>query len=223
MELNADRQVSLPSNRWIGDVTINSSLARKLRPPPSSRLSLRAVARGGSGLDTLHQGRGRKLVAVRPKGPNRRPPRPTSIWTRVAGPGLHYCAGAAMNGSISRRPKRNSGAASIMSSFKNRGEILMSLRSLAILLSISVLAMGAGIARAQSASTTARQALGAFPCPSGDSSCGNGAAPAPKPLKRKHRKHAESAELNSDGSNPNQKIEAAPPNDPQYDDPGPEQ
>ena len=53
-------------------------------------------------------------------------------------------------------------------------------RSLAILLSISVLAIGAGIARAQDASTTDRQALSAFPCPSGDSSCGNGVSPAAK-------------------------------------------
>ena len=106
------------------------------------------------------------------------------------------------------------------------GEVLMSLRSLAILLSISVLAIGAGIARAQGASTTARQALSAFPCPSGDSSCGNGVSPAPKkPLKRKHRKREDSAELkNSEAnSNPNQKIEEAPPNDPNYTDPGPEE
>ena len=99
-------------------------------------------------------------------------------------------------------------------------------RSLAILLSISVLAIGAGIARAQGASTTARQALSAFPCPSGDSSCGNGVSPAPKkPLKRKHRKREDSAELkNSEAdSNPNQKIEEAPPNDPHYTDPGPEE
>jgi len=43
------------------------------------------------------------------------------------------------------------------------------LRSLAISTSISVLTIGAGIARAQDASTTDRQALSAFPCPSGDS------------------------------------------------------
>jgi len=98
-------------------------------------------------------------------------------------------------------------------------------RSLAILISISVVAIGAGIARAQDASTTARQALSAFPCPSGDSSCGNGVSPAPKkPLKRKHRKHEDSAgSTNSDGSNPNQKVEEAPPNDSHYTDPGPEQ
>ena len=97
-------------------------------------------------------------------------------------------------------------------------------RSLAILLSISVLAIG--IARAQDSSTTARQALSAFPCPSGDSSCGNGVSPAPKrPLKRKHRKREDSAELkNSEAdSNPGQKIEEAPPNDPRYTDPGPEE
>jgi hypothetical protein len=103
----------------------------------------------------------------------------------------------------------------------------MSIRqSLAILISISMLAIGGRIARAQSASTTARQALNAFPCPSGDSSCGNGASLAPKaPLKRKHRKHKDSAELqNSEAdSNPNQKIEQAPPNDRYYTDPGPEQ
>ncbi len=99
-------------------------------------------------------------------------------------------------------------------------------RSLAILLSISVLAIGAGIARAQSASTTARQALGAFPCPSGDSSCGNGVPSAPKkPLKRKHRKREDSAEQkNSEAEfNPSQRIEQAPPNDPYYSDPGPEE
>ena len=81
------------------------------------------------------------------------------------------------------------------------------------------------MARAQNASTTAQQALSAFPCPSGDASCGNGAAPAAKkPLKRKHHKHQESAEsTNSDGSNPDQKIETTPPNDQHYDDPGPEQ
>lgn len=117
-------------------------------------------------------------------------------------------------------------AASIMLSFSLGREVLMSLqRSLAILLSISVLAIGAGIARAQSASTTARQALSAFPCPSGDSSCGNGVSPAPKKsLKRKHRKREDSAELKNSAadSNPNQKIEEAPPNDPNYTDPGPE-
>jgi len=99
-------------------------------------------------------------------------------------------------------------------------------RSLAILLSISVLAIGAGIARAQDASTTSGQALSAFPCPSGDSSCGNGASSAPKKShKRKHREHEDSAELNNSDadSNPNQKIEQAPPNDPYYSDPGPEQ
>lgn len=96
-------------------------------------------------------------------------------------------------------------------------------RPLAILLSISLLA---GVARAQSASTTARQALGAFPCPSGDSSCGNGASPAPnKQLKRKHHKREHGPELkNSEAeSNPNQKIEEAPSNDPYYTDPGPEE
>ncbi len=98
-------------------------------------------------------------------------------------------------------------------------------RSLAILLSISVLTLGARIARAQDASTTARQAVRAFPCPSGDSSCGNGVSTAAKkPLKRKHRKHEDSAEsTNSDGSNPNQKVEEAPANDSHYTDPGPEQ
>jgi hypothetical protein len=99
-------------------------------------------------------------------------------------------------------------------------------RSLAILLSISLLAIGAGIARAQDASTTAKQALGAFPCPSGDSSCGNGApATANKPLKQKNRNRENSTELkNSEtDSNPGQKIEEAPPNDPHYTDPGPEQ
>jgi hypothetical protein len=118
-------------------------------------------------------------------------------------------------------------AALIMSSFRLGREVLMSLRrSLVILLSISVLAIGAGIARAQGASTTARQALSAFPCPSGDSSCGNGASPGPKkPLKRKHRKREDSAELKNSAadSNPNQKIEEAPPNDPYYTDPGPEE
>lgn len=106
-------------------------------------------------------------------------------------------------------------------------EVLMSLpRSLAILLSIAVLAIGGGIARAQDASTTDRRALSAFPCPSGDSSCGNGVSPARKKnLKRKHRKREDSAELkNSEAdSNPGQKIEEAPPNDPYYTDPGPEQ
>ena len=99
-------------------------------------------------------------------------------------------------------------------------------RSLAILLSISMLAIGAGIARAQSASTTAQQALSAFPCPSGDSSCGNGVSSAPKkPLKRKHHKREASAEVkNSEpDSNPNQRIEETPPNDPYYSDPGPEE
>jgi hypothetical protein len=99
-------------------------------------------------------------------------------------------------------------------------------RSLSILLFIFVVAIGPGIARAQSASTTARQALGAFPCPSGDSSCGNGVSPAPnRPFKRKHRKREDSAELKDSeaDSNPNQKIEEAPPNDPYYTDPGPEE
>jgi hypothetical protein len=118
-------------------------------------------------------------------------------------------------------------AVSIVSSFRLGREVLMSpQRSLAILFSISVLAIGTGIVRAQSASTTVRQALGAFPCPTGDSSCGNGVSPAlKKPLKRKHRKREDSAELkNSDAdSNPNQRIEQAPPNDPYYTDPGPEE
>jgi hypothetical protein len=99
-------------------------------------------------------------------------------------------------------------------------------RSLAILLSISVLAIGAGIARAHDASSTDRRALSAFPCPSGDSSCGNGVSPAPKKtLKRKRRKRDDSAESkNSEAdSNPDQKIEEAPANDAHYSDPGPEQ
>jgi hypothetical protein len=99
-------------------------------------------------------------------------------------------------------------------------------RSLAILISISVLAVGVGIARAQEASTTAQQAASAFPCPSGDSSCGNGASPVrQKPLKRKHHRREASAEQENSqaGGNPNQKIEEAPPNDPRYTDPGPEE
>ena len=99
-------------------------------------------------------------------------------------------------------------------------------RSFAIFLTIAMLPIGAGISPAQDASTTARKALRAFPCPSGDSSCGNGVSPGPKkPLKRKHHKHDDTAELkNSEAdSNPNQKIEEAPPNDPHYTDPGPEQ
>jgi hypothetical protein len=98
-------------------------------------------------------------------------------------------------------------------------------RSLAILLSIFLLTLRAEIAHAQAASTSPRQALGAFPCPSGDSSCGNGVSSAPKKsLKRKHHQHEDSAGLqNSEAdSNPHQKIEQAPPNDPYYTDPGPE-
>jgi hypothetical protein len=128
---------------------------------------------------------------------------------------LHDRAGVGYECSIRGRKKRNSW-----------GEMQMSLRSLTILLSISVLASGAGIAHAQSASTTAKQALSAFPCPSGDSSCGNGDSPAPKkPHKRKHHKSENSTEVKNTetDSNPNQKIETAPPNDPQYSDPGPEQ
>ncbi len=64
-------------------------------------------------------------------------------------------------------------------------------RSLAILLSISVLAIGAGIARSQDATTTARQALGAFPCPSGDSSCRNDVSPTAK--KRSSENNANAA------------------------------
>jgi len=98
-------------------------------------------------------------------------------------------------------------------------------RSLSILLSISVLVAGAGIVCAQSASTTAQQAMGAFPCPSGDSSCGNGVPSAPnKPHKRKHHRQETSVDQNNSetDSNPNQRIEQAPPNDPYYTDPGPE-
>jgi hypothetical protein len=98
-------------------------------------------------------------------------------------------------------------------------------RSLSILFSIALLASGAGIAHAQPASTTPQQAMGAFPCPSGDSSCGNGAPSAPdKPHKRKHHRHEDSAAQNNSeaDSNPNQRIEQAPPNDPYYSDPGPE-
>ncbi len=100
------------------------------------------------------------------------------------------------------------------------------LQPLAISLSISVLAIGTGVARAQEARTTPQQAASSLPCPSGDSSCGNGAAPAAeKPLKRKHRKHQDSAEQENSqaGGNPNQKVEEAPPNDPRYTDPGPEE
>ena len=99
-------------------------------------------------------------------------------------------------------------------------------RSMAIVLSMFVLAIEAGVAHAQDASTTARQAASSMPCPSGDSSCGNGAPSAStKPLKRKHHKRDAGAQQENSqaGGNPNQKIEPAPPNDPQYDDPGPEQ
>ncbi len=100
------------------------------------------------------------------------------------------------------------------------------LRPLVISLSISVLSIGAGLAYAQDARTTARQAASSLPCPSGDSSCGNGAPSAPqKPLKRKHHKREESAEQENSqaGGNPNQKIEETPPNDSRYTDPGPEE
>ena len=103
---------------------------------------------------------------------------------------------------------------------------MSSKRLLLTLLCMVLLAIRAVIAHAQAASTTAQQALGAFPCPSGDSSCGNGVSSAPqKPLKRKHRKRMQNAETNSSAtdSNPNQKIETAPANDPYYTDPGPEQ
>lgn len=100
------------------------------------------------------------------------------------------------------------------------------LRPFAIVLSLSVLAIGAEVATAQEARTTARQAASSLPCPSGDSSCGNGPPPATeKPLREKHRKREDNAEQeNSQASgNPNQKVEEAPPNDPRYTDPGPEE
>ena len=103
-------------------------------------------------------------------------------------------------------------------------------RSLVIWVSVSMLAIDAGVACAQEAKTTPKQALSSLPCPSGDSSCGNGVSSAPtKESKHKHRKHEESkrevsaeAKDPGDGSNPNQKIEEAAPNDPNAYDPGPE-
>lgn len=82
------------------------------------------------------------------------------------------------------------------------------------LLVLGLLAIGAGSsAQAQSARTTAKDALGAFPCPSGDASCGNGSpstSTKSPPINGVSHKQAQKkiAPQNSlPDSNPNQKIE----------------
>ncbi len=77
------------------------------------------------------------------------------------------------------------------------------------LLALGLLAMGAGPASAQTARMMA-QGAAAFPCPSGDASCGNG-APAHAKKTAKAAKHQKSAAQNAlPDSNPNQKIENTP-------------
>jgi hypothetical protein len=91
----------------------------------------------------------------------------------------------------------------------------MSHRISAGLVVICLLA-GAAPAGAQQPRTTTHDAMGAFPCPSGDASCGNGLqAAASKRHQHKHREQAENplTQNTEVDSNPNQKIEDAPPGD----------
>lgn len=83
---------------------------------------------------------------------------------------------------------------------------------------------GSSYAQAQSARTSPNDALNAFPCPSGDASCGNGspssgstdAPPINGVGPRKHTQKAAPQNAEPD-SNPDQKIEDAGPGD---EDPG---
>jgi hypothetical protein len=82
------------------------------------------------------------------------------------------------------------------------------------LLALGLIAIGAGPAHTQLGQMLA-QGAAAFPCPSGDASCGNGApAGTTNSGKHKHHKHRNDATQNSlPDSNPNQKIEGAGPGD----------
>lgn len=89
-------------------------------------------------------------------------------------------------------------------------------RLLATLLALCLFTIGTGSVYGQSARTTASDAMSAFPCPSGDASCGNGVTSAPKnPVKHKHHKQENNIEPQNSlpDSNPNQKIEDAPSNE----------
>jgi hypothetical protein len=84
------------------------------------------------------------------------------------------------------------------------------------LLALCLFTMGTGYAYAQSARTTASDAMSAFPCPSGDASCAKRLSSAPeKPVKHKHHKNQHNIEPQNslEDSNPNQKIENAPSGD----------
>jgi hypothetical protein len=74
-----------------------------------------------------------------------------------------------------------------------------------LIVTLGFAALGIGPANSQPARTTAAQAAAAFPCPTGDASCGNGDKAGAK--KAKHRKS--SAQNDLPDSNPNQKIEGA--------------
>ncbi|HEV8015260.1 MAG TPA: hypothetical protein VGP48_06985 [Stellaceae bacterium] len=81
-------------------------------------------------------------------------------------------------------------------------------RLMPALLALGLLAMGAGAASAQTARMIA-QGASAFPCPSGDASCGNGVKTGSQnPAKQKHPNGA--AQNSLPDSNPDQKIEDAP-------------
>jgi len=67
------------------------------------------------------------------------------------------------------------------------------------------IALSLGPASSQPAQTTHGQAMAAFPCPSGDTSCGNGAKAGAKKIKQRKS----TAQNNLPDSNPNQKIEGA--------------
>jgi hypothetical protein len=77
------------------------------------------------------------------------------------------------------------------------------------LLALGLLALGAGPASAQTARMIA-QGAAAFPCPSGDSSCGNGAPTHAKKAAKTAKQQKSAAKNSLSDSNTNQKIENTP-------------
>ena len=84
-------------------------------------------------------------------------------------------------------------------------------RLMPTLLALGLVAIGAGPAHAQLGRMLA-QGAAAFPCPSGDASCGSG-APAGSTKHRRHKHQNDAAQNSLPDSNPNQKIEGAGPGD----------
>ncbi|HLW71960.1 MAG TPA: hypothetical protein VKS22_15205 [Candidatus Binataceae bacterium] len=82
-------------------------------------------------------------------------------------------------------------------------------KMLPAILMVWFFAIGTGAAHAQGARTTAKDAASAFPCPSGDTSCGNGAPAASGSPPANNIAPQNSVP----DSNPNQKIEDEPSND----------